>query len=597
MSADSRRPCPVASRKHERGLRPLPRSGCSLFRLLFFGAVLPALLLAVPARGEPNVEQTIVLRPGWNSVYLEVEPVPNDVASAFAGLPVSSVWSPIRRPSAVEYIQDPAEGLFNRPGWLGYRPGDPPYLQSLFTLQANRPYLIRLEGGVERTWSLSGRPSLRDVDWVPDSFNLVGLPVDPSSAITFAGYFAASPAHSGQPLYQLAANGVWELLNATTDTIRSGEAYWVFCDGASSYPGPLSVEVELSDGLDFAGVAVERTLQVSSPSGASAVLLRLLPSAQPVPLSYFALDDEGNIDWRELSGDLLISLSSETPVPVRLAVRRADFASEQVEGVLELSDGSGVRRLIPVSATRRESAPLPAGSRARRAAVPADTFAGLWVGLATINSVSEAQTGSVTPMPTASDFGLRLIVHVDASGQARLLKHAIQMWEDGTLNPDGTVAAPGRFVLVTDEQRISLYRGASLRDGDPVGFRVSTAAYAFPGNELTLTGSFDPAGTLGVDLVLEPDSPTHPYKHRFHPDHDNLDAQFLGFVEEAYRITRSIELQFSAVDPLGQDPPEWGDTLVGGVYRETLSGLHRNEIFVEGSFRFRRVADIAELNP
>lgn len=562
-------------------------------------------LLALGAGGGARAQslaQTVNLRPGWNAVYLEVAPEVADLAAAFADLPISSVWSPIHRPSAVEYIQDPAEGLFNRPGWLGYRPSDPPFLQTLFTLQANRPYLVRLEGGSERTWVVTGRPSLRDPEWVPDSFNLVGLPVDPASAIVFADWFAASPAHAGQPVYRLGSEGVWEMIDPATETIAAGEAYWVFSQGASRYPGPIAVDVQLGDGLDFAGVAVERTLELSSPTGASDLVLRLLPSSEPVPLSTSALDTEGNLVWQPLASDLPVALSPDTPVPVDLAVRRADFATDSVASILEIRDASGARRLVPVRADARPTPPVSAGlgpSGARKAwgAPSAASYAGLWVGLATVGSVSEARTGSTTPVPAASEFGLRFIIHVDATGQARLLEHVIQMWEDGTAAADGTVTSPGRYVLLTDESRIPLYQGASLRDGDPVGVRISTAAYAFPGEELPMTGSFDPAGALSVDLVLAPDLPTHPYAHRYHPDHDNLDALFLGFEEEAYAITRSVELEFSATDPLGRNPAEWGDTLVGGVYRETVSGLHRNDIVAEGTFRLRRLVDTTELNP
>ena len=39
-----------------------------------------------------------------------------------------------------------------------------------------------------------------------------------------------------------------------------------------------------------------------------------------------------------------------------------------------------------------------------------------------------------------------------------------------------------------------------------------------------------------------------------------------GFREEAYPVTRALELQFSAVDPLGQDPPDSGDAVLGGSW-------------------------------
>jgi hypothetical protein len=55
--------------------------------------------------------QTIVLRPGWNSGFLEIQPEPRECDALFAGVPVESVWAWNRRFSSVQFIQDP-EQLF-----------------------------------------------------------------------------------------------------------------------------------------------------------------------------------------------------------------------------------------------------------------------------------------------------------------------------------------------------------------------------------------------------------------------------------------------------------------------------------------------------
>ena len=62
--------------------------------------------------------QTIVLRPGWNAVYLEVQPEPRDCDSIFAKLPVESVWGWNRRFTTVQFIQDANQLLPGRPDWL-----------------------------------------------------------------------------------------------------------------------------------------------------------------------------------------------------------------------------------------------------------------------------------------------------------------------------------------------------------------------------------------------------------------------------------------------------------------------------------------------
>ena len=70
---------------------------------------------------------------------------------------------------------------------------------------------------------------------------------------------------------------------------------------------------------------------------------------------------------------------------------------------------------------------------------------------------------------------------------------------------------------------------------------------------------------------------------------------------EAPAVTRDLTLAFSSVfsptvDGLSSQPPEWGSDTLGGAYRETLAGLHRDPIFVQGRFLLRRVAATPELN-
>jgi hypothetical protein len=60
-------------------------------------------------------------------------------------------------------------------------------------------------------------------------------------------------------------------------------------------------------------------------------------------------------------------------------------------------------------------------------------------------------------------------------------------------------------------------------------------------------------------------------------------------------VTRSLSLEFTSTDPLGLNPPGWGDTELGGTYRETITGLHRSAIRASGNFRLVRVMSAAAL--
>jgi hypothetical protein len=206
---------------------------------------------------------------------------------------------------------------------------------------------------------------------------------------------------------------------------------------------------------------------------------------------------------------------------------------------------------------------------------------------------------------------------VDASGQVRLLKSVVMMWQDGTLVPDPenpgfqTVGTPGRYVLLTDDSLIPGYSGASLRDGDPVGFRVSAVTYDFDEpaagtgqvkNTLKMTGGFDVGQTLAAELVVSPNHPTNPFLHRYHPDHDNLDPHGVALPsgqEEAFGFTRSLELSIAATDPLatdGVDRFDWKISRLEGAYRDTIVGIHKNSIVVSGTFTLQLASSVDVLN-
>ena len=125
-----------------------------------------------------------------------------------------------------------------------------------------------------------------------------------------------------------------------------------------------------------------------------------------------------------------------------------------------------------------------------------------------------------------------------------------------------------------------------------------------------------PNASLTLNLNDPHDGPTNPFQHRFHPDHDNLNADFEPIPDpnngsqpgpegEGLNVTRVIQMLFAASDPgLGGlvNPennlaPDWGSDLVGGTYSEQIRGLHRTPIRIQGTFRLRRVSDSILLNP
>jgi hypothetical protein len=559
------------------------------------------------------VQQQIVLKPGWNAVFLEVKPAPEECDAVFASLPVESVWDWNRTTDSAQFVQDPRTLIAGSPDWLTWFPTNHPLASetSLFTLRDGRPYLIKLADNAPITrLTVTGKPSLRGITWQAGGLNLVGFHVATNAAPTFATLFAGEAGLTNQPVYRLNAAGAWEQIpNLATTGPKPGEAYWVRCGAPAIRSATIEVNPGSRQGLRFGKDAVEQTVRIRNTSASARnISMRVLSSATPpagqpqfagaAPLEYRAQNfAQAQFDWIPLTNVLsFASLSPGAEWNVQLAVRRAGLpqppAGAQFQSVLEVTDDAGARWLIAVS----DAPTLQSADNGTNA------FAGLWIGEAVINAVSQPAHPS-DPMltrPAGGNFQFRLIVHVDATGIARLLQNVFLVRKPPTFKPDpenpgfNVVDQPAQAVAVTDESLIPQIVG----DAEIIGRRASSAAFSFT-QPLVFAGGPFGAGTLTNSVTLGYNDPLNPFKHVFHPDHNNLDERFeqtLPEGKESFTVTRALRLEFTTTDPLGLNPPGWGATELGGNYRETISGLHRNAINVSGNFRLVRVLTTAVLN-
>lgn len=614
--------------------------------LLLYGAT------AIQLHAAATITRSFTLRSGWNAVYLDVAPADPTIETVLVSLPVESVWRHQRKLTSVDFIQNPAEPVWNRDQWLVHVPTNriESVDNNLFQIQGGHSYLVKLTSAAN--WSVTGTPVLGRPAWKADAFNLRGFPVDASSPPTFREFFKFSPAHyqatSGtlQTIYRLDTTGAWRTV-LPTDLMEAGVAYWVYSSGPSDYLAPFVARVEGVDSLDFGTRLPERSL----------VLANLASSPVDISLAEIASPDSGalvlgstippnGVRWDPLPALQIEPLGGNETRTIRIGVERQSFASATYDSILDVRDNLGTRFLVPVHSEKPTPASSPAAaaraglqskSPARRPAggAPGSAAAGLWIGTATVKNVAEVHSGPLrtvrksssltgeggseealeivrdpgNPNPTAvrNGFDLRVIVHVDDGGHARLLKEVLQLWRDGTYETNNAgeriVKTPGDYVLLTNPNRITDFKGAGLRDGTPVGRRISSATFDFlstpTNNFLNLEGTVGIGQTLRGGYTLFPDQPTHPYKHKFHPDHDNLDPTFRNRVVEAYEISRAFEFEFLPTDPGtgAAATPDYGHAAIAGVYRETVSGLHQFPIAAEGHFHLRKVSDIGELDP
>jgi hypothetical protein len=553
------------------------------------------ILAARESRAE-TVVQSLELKRGWNAVFLEVEPSSAVPADAFAGVSgLESVWTWNRRTSAVQFIDDPGNPLEPLPYMLAYFPSQPALVSNLHAIHGEAPYLIHINtdtGPPTQTWTVSGQPAVPRADWKPNSFNLVGFHLDPLAPPNFGAFFAGSPAHAGQEIWRLDnATGTWvQVLDPATTTMKQGEAFWVYCAGSSTFAGPLAVQLELSSGLDFAaGLTEEAVVVKNAGEGVRTVSVEVTRNDPQLHVWRHDPQDPAGIWVNLFSNPLSVSVPGGAVQRLRLGVVRAGLtAGQPYEANLRLSDGQGMRIVLPVS-------------------VRGIGRAGLWVGDVLVQKVNR---GGETPLePVGSPFAFRALLHVDSGGEVRLLREVVQLWQDGgwIADPDNAGRLipdpnnPGAYVLVATRTLLDAdppvgLRGSALRDGQEVGRRISTAAFGFDAPIVKTSGSFTLNGAVTFAISQAAGDSANPFLHQFNKDH--LAAQ-------SYAVTRTITFDLLADDTSGDIVTgvpllSWGSTEVGGKYRETLQ-LQRSGaadpygVKVEGTFRLRRVSDVDTL--
>ncbi len=541
----------------------------------FLCALFFALSLAAPAA---TSTQSFSLQPGWNAIHLEVEPANQDPAVVFSGIPIEQVWSYFPTRTPLQFITNPSDGLWNVAGWNVYLPPsfpDAAVLTDLFAIQAGQTYLVKVTGTAVVTLTITGETAYRSVNWKPDSFTLTGLPIDPTTSVRSGDYFFNSTAHKGQLRYRLDPNGVWSALNDSS-LVASGRGYWIFTKGDSDFTAPLSVAFGNTSRMDFGPTVSSKTFSVTNSSASPMTVSISNPSNYPLVTS--SLDVNGTTVWTALT-TLTPTIPAGGTFTVEVGVRRALLPA--TSDTLLTVTGQGVRRFVPVSAEN----PAPGGSNA-----------GLWIGTVTLNAVSQphAALNPQATAPTPAEFSFRILLHVSSSGAVKLLKEAILMKQ---VNPPGA----GALVLLSNPALIPQFAAPANQDGSPFAYRISSVGYDFSGGpDLALSGAF--GGTITGTIPVLRSDPTNPFKHRYHPDHDDLTANYQtpvgvpDYAREVPELSRAIQITFAPVAG-GDLSPENGASVRTGTYRESVTGLHKAALVTAGTFTLRRMNTLGEINP
>ncbi len=528
------------------------------------------------------------LKGGWNAIYLHGDATHATIDTLLASHPqIVSVWRWNPNPNQVQFTASnliPANGT---PEWTTWtRNGS---ANTLLGLTGQAAYLVECTGAITDTLSV---PIVQKVlpprsTWVRNGANLLGFPARFNSSYpTMAAYFATFPVatapntkifrYAGGPLGP--ANPI-QVFDPAAEPLDRNQAYWFEATVVSNFYAPLEVSPSNLDGLHYGRNGSLITVRVRNRTAATVTLtVAPAPSASapdgqdqitaPVPLTYRTFNTTtAAYEFTPVSAGFNTVIAPQSAVELSFGVDRALMTGATdalYASLLRFTDsGSLLDIALPVSAR-------------------VTSLSGLWIGDATVAHVQSNVAGS-PGTATARAFPLRVLLHVDDSGNARLLSHVFM----------GRLAEPPNPVgLCTVE--------SFLKADDKATARRFTVAHLPPDTvAATGTGTVALGQTLVRTIPIAFNAPTNPYVHTYHPDHDNRNPRFDAPVAagaESPAIARALSFSFTTTPPAGSSPQGWGSSVIGGNYSETVTGIHQNPVTVTGTFELRRVSEIGSIS-
>lgn len=598
-----------------RSLRIMKRTSWSLGWL---GTVALAGLLAQAASAlAQTAPQTITLAPGWNAVWLEVEPVypagdskagqAKAPADVFTNQAIDIVATPKPLAGSAEFFGSEPGSVsgvttFNKEDWQQWKRTDPVSANNLSMVFGNRPYLVHTTGSTAVNLSLTGNVRFFRPTWTADRYNLLGFGLEGTR--TFTDFFGPSGTrHPVDKIFTLNANGSWVKVTPG-QPMEAGKAYWIFSAGPSTYMGPVALDFDGSvigslayggpvdavkvgnESLDLkeitftnygTGSATPTATAISADAGLG--LFRVTPAS-------------GNLGYVRGNGFLaaFVPVGSQQTVTLTIGAKRS-FADDVLHTSLYRVKTSavGASVYLPVTALKSE-----VQQSAIAAGVPATSVSGLWVGDVVVNASTSIVVDGAPTQPTAGKVPLRIVLHSDAGGAVRLLSQ-VTMMQTKTADPE----TPGMPVLVLDPAKIPFFEGIKIRDGKRVGVRVESVAYDMPRSASAWTGadlitfpirptalqeiydlSRPMTGSIGTvlttTLTLDPFHRSNPLRHVYHQD-----------LPKGPKITRTMTFTF--------DSDQSRADHMSATFSETIQGLIKDNLTLTGVVEFQRVSPVATL--
>lgn len=623
----------------------MPQRSFSFFIQSLISSIL--LLSFLPAQAIETT-QTVPLSLGWNAVWLEVDPVETSgpskgsgkaVATVFSDAAIEVVATPKRSHGTIEFINDANSGFFNASDWQVWHKTTELGSNTLGVVRGYRAYLVKASAAT--TLNITGTAKFYQPEWQANQYNLVGFGLQ--GAVTFGQFFAAAgTTHPVNQIFKLdAATGNWVNV-LSSETMVSGKAYWIYSAGQSSYPDDLKVSFLGAGSLNFGSGPANinmpdpnnnaSTLPVNiqevvftntSSANKSITLSKALPNTGAASntdeLRIYEVQPNPTTSSYDSAGGLInntsFAITASSSLHITLGANRNWSAGDETRENLYRIEFEHHYVWLPASASRGDLSGATV-----QAANPASV--GLWIGNVVIDQVTSATEAGRPLSQTTSKAPLRVLVHVDAAGNANLLSHVMFM-QTKTADP---AVSPSQ-VLVLNEQKIPFYEGVQERGGKKVGMRLEAVTYDMPRKNdrtaqsaliaevathtgkttanvtdadiaayIAQLGTRSPqltedyhfkwalTGSLGLNstvqtgstpLIMDAFHRSNPFRHAFHPQHGT-----------GKNLTRAITIHL--------DGSGTSDVL-RGTFSETINGLAAFPLISSGAITLERVSTTATL--
>ena len=422
--------------------------------------------------------------------------------------------------------------------------------------------------------------------WVRNGANFLGFPsrLNGSNYPTFSSYFATFPAAiaANTTIFKyvggdIGPNNPAQVFSTVSERLDRNQAYWFDATVVGQFYAPLEITPSNLDGLTYGRTGSTLSVRVRNRTAAP-VTLTISPTTSlpapagqeaitaPVPLTR-RLFNAATTSYVEtpITGAYPETIAPQTSIELSFGIDRAQMtaaAAALYASLLRFTDSGNLLDIY-----------LPASARTA-------SLAGLWVGdiaLTGVQSTAPGSPGTTTPR----SYPLRVLLHVDNAGTARLLSQVFL----GQL-----AAAPHAYGLSTRETSLKA-------DAKATATRLVAVTMPLDTEIATGTGSVALGQTLVRTITVPFNDRTNPFLHAYHPDHDNKDARGapLSAGVESYTYSRACSFTFTTTPPAGTSAAGWGATVLGGTYSETVTGVHKLPLTATGTFTLRRVSELGTI--